>query len=195
MASTAFAGNYAGTVVAMPLSGILAKAYGWESLFYVFGKRTFILREIFIYITSFAFSGTIGCIWFILWLIIVREGPEKDRFISSDELRYIQETLQTTGKEKLVYPWRAIFTSKAVYAIAASHFSENWGFYTLLTQLPTFLKGKRIYLHSRKYFYDFIVCALICFYPKIVCTLFNGLEFHFKYLFYNYFIHVRPDDS
>jgi hypothetical protein len=22
-----------------------------------------------------------------------------------------------------------------------AHFSENWGFYTLLTQLPTFMKG------------------------------------------------------
>lgn len=124
MASTAFAGNYAGTVVAMPLSGILASAYGWESLFYVF--------------------GAIGCIWFIGWVIIVREGPEKDRFISKDELRYIHATLQQTGKEKIVYPWKAIFTSPAVYAICASHFSENWGFYTLLTQLPTFLKGKFI---------------------------------------------------
>lgn len=38
MASAAFAGNYAGTVVAMPVSGILAAAYGWESLFYVFGN-------------------------------------------------------------------------------------------------------------------------------------------------------------
>lgn len=39
MATMAFAGNYAGTVVSMPMSGILAQAYGWESLFYVFGKH------------------------------------------------------------------------------------------------------------------------------------------------------------
>lgn len=31
-------GAYAGTVVAMPLSGILASSWGWESLFYFFGK-------------------------------------------------------------------------------------------------------------------------------------------------------------
>lgn len=121
MASTAFAGNYAGTVVAMPLSGILAQSLGWESLFYVF--------------------GAIGCVWFIAWIIIVREGPEKDRFISKDELRYIQESLNQKGKETLVYPWKDIFTSSAVYAICASHFAENWGFYTLLTTLPMFLKG------------------------------------------------------
>lgn len=40
MATIAFAGNYAGTIVSMPLSGILASAFGWESLFYVFGMHT-----------------------------------------------------------------------------------------------------------------------------------------------------------
>lgn len=38
VATIAFAGAYAGTVVAMPLSSILATAWGWESLFYFFGK-------------------------------------------------------------------------------------------------------------------------------------------------------------
>lgn len=37
MATIAFAGNYAGTVVSMPASGLLANFFGWESLFYVFG--------------------------------------------------------------------------------------------------------------------------------------------------------------
>uniref|UniRef100_A0A1B0CIK8 Uncharacterized protein n=1 Tax=Lutzomyia longipalpis TaxID=7200 RepID=A0A1B0CIK8_LUTLO len=37
MATLGFAGNYAGTVVAMPLSGVLAVSLGWESVFYFFG--------------------------------------------------------------------------------------------------------------------------------------------------------------
>ena len=36
-------------------------------------------------------------------------------------------------------PWRFILTSPAVWAIVAAHFSENWGFYTWLTELPTFM--------------------------------------------------------
>lgn len=88
-------------------------------------------------------AGTIGCIWFIFWVLIVREGPEKDKHISKDELQYIQNALGTTKKPDIKHPWKDIFTSKAVYAISASHFAENWGFYTLLTQLPTFLKGNR----------------------------------------------------
>lgn len=38
VATISFAGAYAGTVVSMPLSGILASSWGWESLFYFFGK-------------------------------------------------------------------------------------------------------------------------------------------------------------
>lgn len=40
MATIAYAGNYAGTIVSMPVSGILANTFGWESLFYVFGKKS-----------------------------------------------------------------------------------------------------------------------------------------------------------
>ena len=36
-------------------------------------------------------------------------------------------------------PWRSILTSLPVWAIVAAHFSENWGFYTWLTQLPSFM--------------------------------------------------------
>lgn len=39
MATIAFAGSYVGTIVSMPLSGILANKFGWESLFYVFGEQ------------------------------------------------------------------------------------------------------------------------------------------------------------
>lgn len=120
MASIAFAGNYAGTVVAMPSSGLLASAYGWESVFYVF--------------------GAIGCVWLVLWMVIVRSGPDKDRFCSDNEREYIQKRIGTSDNKAIKHPWKAIFTSLPFYAIVASHFSENWGFYTLLTQLPTFLK-------------------------------------------------------
>lgn len=87
------------------------------------------------------FVGVIGCIWFVAWMFLVKEGPEKDPHISKQELDYIKSKLGAGGRKQVKHPWKAIFTSTAVYAIIASHFSENWGFYTLLTQLPTFLKG------------------------------------------------------
>lgn len=98
MASIAFAGNYAGTVVAMPASGLLAAAYGWESVFYVF--------------------GAIGVVWLVLWMIIVRRCPEEDPFISEEEKTYIIKKL---GERKDLTvpkpPWKAMFTSAPVWAI------------------------------------------------------------------------------
>ena len=37
MAAAAFSGSYVGTVLALPLSGVLAQHVGWEWIFYVFG--------------------------------------------------------------------------------------------------------------------------------------------------------------
>lgn len=34
---------YMGTVIAMPLAGILAQYVSWEAIFYVFGKPQYIL--------------------------------------------------------------------------------------------------------------------------------------------------------
>lgn len=71
----------------------------------------------------------------------MKRSPEHDKHISKDELRYIQDSLGTHNNDTVVHPWKEIFTSKPVYAICASQFAENWGFYTMLTQLPSFLKG------------------------------------------------------
>lgn len=115
----------------MPFLGWIAEKYGWEAVFYI--------------------TGVIGCVWYIFWLILVKESPETDPYISEAERKYICESLgkttatTTTSEQPTKVPWKAIFTSKAVYAIVAANFSENWGFYTLLTQLPTFLKGQSIY--------------------------------------------------
>jgi MFS transporter, ACS family, solute carrier family 17 (sodium-dependent inorganic phosphate cotransporter), other len=126
MAAIQYAGTFIGMVISMSLSGILAQVFGWESVFYVY--------------------GVVGCIWYVLWLAIVRASPDHDRFISDEEKQYIKASLRTSANAPTVknIPYRAIFTSTAVWAIAASHFSENWGVYTMLTQLPMFLKCKHV---------------------------------------------------
>lgn len=130
MASMAFAGNYAGTVVSMPLSGILANSLGWESIFYIF--------------------GAIGIIWFVAWTIIVKKSPQEDPFISEEEKTYIVHKLGNQKPDQvLTVPWKDILTSPAVWAIVASHFSENYGFYTMLTQLPTFLSGRFVNIFNK----------------------------------------------
>lgn len=141
MASIAFTGNYVGLIVSMSVSGILVTQCGWESLFYVSGIQFSIVRlEKCTGITFLNQLGTFGCVWYLLWVAIVRGSPDMDRYISKDELRYIQESLCTKNANKIKHPWKKIFTSKPVYAISAVNFSETWGFNVVLTQLPAFLK-------------------------------------------------------
>lgn len=111
MVVAAFTGNYVGLVVSLPVSGILAQSWGWEWVFYVF--------------------GIVGCVWTVLWLMFVSKSPGTDRYISDVERRYIESTLVRQSKDKEVpIPWKAIWTSTAVWAIIAAQFSEGWGFFT-----------------------------------------------------------------
>lgn len=74
-------------------------------------------------------------------MIIVKSTPAQDRFISKDELDYIQSNASVADENIQIIPWKSLLTSKPVYAICASHTTDNWGFYTLLTQMPSFLNG------------------------------------------------------
>ncbi|XP_066250400.1 sialin-like [Euwallacea similis] len=123
LATIAFSGCFVGTVVGMPASAYLASSLGWESVFYI--------------------CGASGVIWFVIWTIFISGSPEDDPRISLGELKYIQESIKKVSDDHIYsskVPWKAISTSMPVWAIIMSHFSENWGFYTLLTQLPKYLK-------------------------------------------------------
>ena len=51
-----------GTMISLPISGLLADAYGWQSVFYIF--------------------GVLGCIWFVFWALLVFSTPASHRRIS-----------------------------------------------------------------------------------------------------------------
>ncbi|GLH08999.1 Uncharacterized protein GBIM_14150 [Gryllus bimaculatus] len=119
LTTVAYSGSYIGIVIAMTGSGILAANVGWPSVFYVF--------------------GAIGVVWYIGWLMLVNRGPTEDKYIDPRELKYL---LSHLGPQKKVtkHPWGHFFRSPAVWAIIVANFSLNWGFYTLMTQLPMFMK-------------------------------------------------------
>nr|CAI5843027.1 unnamed protein product [Callosobruchus analis] len=79
-------------------------------------------------------------------MIVIKESPQEDPSITATELAYITESLKyvDTNKHKKI-PWKSLATSMPVWAITMSHFAENWGFYTLLTELPKYMKSKIIY--------------------------------------------------
>lgn len=127
MSGFGISGCFAGTVIAMLASGSLAVHFGWESVFYCF--------------------GIIGAIWWVTWFLLIKESPENDQFISDSERKFIKNSLIRKGTTNVLKPpWKSMFTSKPIIAIAVAHFSYTWGYYTLLTQLPTYLRGKNTFM-------------------------------------------------
>lgn len=106
---------------AMLISGWLSVNFGWQSIFYGF--------------------GTVGLVWTLVWFIVVKESPECDSRIDYREKDFIKKSLERHGHVNVVKPpWRKIFTSTPVMAIAVADFAYSWGFYTLLTHLPSYMK-------------------------------------------------------
>ncbi|XP_076317167.1 sialin-like isoform X2 [Tachypleus tridentatus] len=111
-----------GLLVAMPLTGIICKNLGWEYAFY--------------------FYGSFGCIWFVCWIWYVHNSPEKHSYISQKELNYILEH-RLSGKresQKRYLPWNKLITSRAVWVLTLTKFFSAFGFYTLLTEIPSYFK-------------------------------------------------------
>jgi len=73
LATIAFSGSYVGTVISLPVSGLLAQNYGWPSIFYTF--------------------GIVALIWTVLWLSTIGESPGEDNRIAEDEINYITSSL------------------------------------------------------------------------------------------------------
>lgn len=116
-----YSGTQAGTVIMLGVSGILASStMGWPSIFY--------------------FSGTATLVWSILWYIYGCNSPADSTNISADEKSFIESMPGSSNQRQLSVPWKEILISKPVIALIVVHAAQCWGFWTLLTETPTFLK-------------------------------------------------------
>ncbi|XP_050545593.1 putative inorganic phosphate cotransporter isoform X1 [Daktulosphaira vitifoliae] len=124
MGAFVYAGAQFGTVISMPLSGVLSEygfAGGWPSIFYVF--------------------GAIGTLWSVAFLLLVHEDPESHPTIPHDERKYIISSVWgAAGVSSPPVPWRSILKSAPFWAILVAHMGQNYGYETLMTELPTFMK-------------------------------------------------------
>ncbi|XP_045536709.1 putative inorganic phosphate cotransporter isoform X2 [Papilio machaon] len=124
MGAAVYAGAQFGTVISMPLSGLLSAygfAGGWPSIFYVF--------------------GLIGTVWCLAFLFLVSEDPEVCPRIKEAEKKYILSSLWgAAGSSSPPIPWRKIILSMPFWAIMLAHMGQNYGYETLMTELPTFMR-------------------------------------------------------
>ncbi|XP_014279058.1 putative inorganic phosphate cotransporter isoform X2 [Halyomorpha halys] len=124
MAAIVYAGAQFGTVVSMPLSGILSDMElfgGWPSIFYFFGG--------------------VSAIWSIVFFFTVYEDPDSHPHIDADERKHIINTVWGAGGvSSPPVPWTSIGKSMPFWAILIAHIGQNYGYETLMTELPTFMK-------------------------------------------------------
>lgn len=96
--------------------------FGWDSTFYFFGG--------------------LACFWYVFWIFFAFNSPATHPRISEKERAYITRAISARALHHSSgpTPWKKLFTSLPVWAICIASFGHNWAFYTLLTNIPTYLK-------------------------------------------------------
>ncbi|XP_001961830.3 sialin [Drosophila ananassae] len=122
MSTIIYVGTSAGTALSILMAGVLSEQWGWESVFYV--------------------MGALSCIWMVLWIILVQDNPNKQRFISPEERQMINSSLGTEVKEEHhpAVPWKKVFKSIPFWAILIAHTCSNFGWYMFLIEIPFYMK-------------------------------------------------------
>ncbi|XP_050675828.1 putative inorganic phosphate cotransporter isoform X1 [Leptidea sinapis] len=115
-----YAGAQLGVAVQLLASGFLAQAWGWQAIFYT--------------------NGALGMIWTVVYVILGAASPEESKIISDHELKYITTSLGRLGPpKKLKTPWINMLTCLPFWAAVVAHCGQNWGFFTLMTEMPTYM--------------------------------------------------------
>lgn len=106
MGAVVYAGAQFGTVISMPISGLLAE-HSWPSIFYVF--------------------GFLGVVWSLAFLWTVYEDPQSSPKISTTEKNFINKSLwgNGTADKSPAIPWKFIATSMPFYAILFAHVRQS----------------------------------------------------------------------
>lgn len=121
--ATVYTGGYLGTVICMPVCGILCDTDflgGWPLAFYVF--------------------GALGVLWYIPWHLCVFDSPAQHPRIDPRERKYIEDALGTLpAKQKRSIPWGPMLRTPGLWACASMHLGIGWSYFTLLTCLPLYM--------------------------------------------------------
>ncbi|PNF31733.1 Sialin [Cryptotermes secundus] len=116
--SFAVQGASLGTVVAMPLCGLVLNAWGWEAVFYV--------------------SGALALLWCVAWWLLVFDTPDQHPRISREEKQYLKENITQKHNEKSSWFTSLPYLGQWVFASVYGTFAD-----TLLKRKKMSLLGVR----------------------------------------------------
>ncbi|XP_019430051.1 PREDICTED: ascorbate transporter, chloroplastic isoform X3 [Lupinus angustifolius] len=141
-----YSGMYLGSVTGLAFSPLLIQKFGWPSVFYSF--------------------GSLGSVWFALWLRKAYSSPKDDPDLGTEEKRLILEG--SVSKEPVtVIPWKLILSKAPVWALIVSHFCHNWGTFILLTWMPTY--------YNQVLKFNLTESGLLCVLPWLTMAIFANI--------------------
>nr|XP_024214643.1 probable anion transporter 6, chloroplastic [Halyomorpha halys] len=117
-------GSAFGTFVALITSGFIAERFDWPSIFYCSG------------ILAVVIGGTL--------LYFGKCSPSDHKGISSEELEFMGNSFgdkRIETMKKLAVPWKKILTSAPVIVLTITHWTSNWGYWTINSLTPTYMNG------------------------------------------------------
>ncbi|XP_069343857.1 sialin isoform X6 [Eulemur rufifrons] len=109
--SISYAGAQLGTVISLPLSGIICYYMNWTYVFYFF--------------------GLLGIFWFVLWIWLVSDTPETNRTISHYEKEYIISSLRNQNGFLSALPYFGCWLCMILSGQAADNLRAKWNFSTI----------------------------------------------------------------
>ena len=90
----------------------------------------------------FPIFGAVGGAWCVLFWKTYRDNPAQHPAATAADRVYIQKNLSSPGTShggSAAAPWKAMFLSRNLWAIFGMYAATSYGFWFLLTWLPTYL--------------------------------------------------------
>ncbi|XP_065208528.1 vesicular glutamate transporter 3-like isoform X2 [Planococcus citri] len=118
--SITMCGWFAGPALTYPIFGFITQKYGWPATFYCTG------------IFSLINTG--------IWFLLVTNSPTSDKWISKEELDYIQQDPQQPKPKNLKTVSKKVIMSKHYYALGIAKIVYHFGSTITVTCLPMYIK-------------------------------------------------------
>ncbi len=123
--SVVWMGSRLGGALAPFLSVMLANAYGWRTVFYIF--------------------GSLGAIWAIYWWFWFKDEPRDMKGITAEEVKEIEEGRSLKTISHSLLPWKTFLKSANLWALMGMYHCLLYGAYFYMSWMPKYLeKGRGI---------------------------------------------------
>lgn len=124
LSTICYSGGSLGHVFILSISGvIISSPLGWEGVFYL--------------------TGVLSLVWSGFFYFLGSNSPDENKHISKIEKEYINSSCCGSDiiPEPTCIPWKSIFTSIPFLALIIVHTAQAWGYWVILTYLPTYMNN------------------------------------------------------